>query len=87
MRATEFTMGNGTRGTTAERFLVTGAYGCTGTWTVKHLVDQGFQVCIYDLPGNSHRLRLIMDDEALGRVRFVSGDITDQALFDRTVVA
>ncbi len=69
-----------------ERFLVTGAYGCIGAWTVKQLVDEGVQVCTYDLPGNPHRLRLIMDDAALEHVHFVTGDITDQALFERTVV-
>src|SRR4051794_27846749 len=69
----------------AERFLVTGALGCIGAWAVKHLVDQDVPVWTYDLPGDPHRLRLIMAPEALARVQFVAGDITDAAAFERTV--
>ena len=69
----------------AERFLVTGALGCIGAWTVKRLVAEGVPVWTYDLPGEPRRLRLIMDDAALGKVHFVSGDITDPATFDRVV--
>ena len=32
-----------------ERFLVTGALGCIGAWTVKRLVDEGVPVWTYDL--------------------------------------
>ena len=51
----------------AEKFLVTGALGCIGAWTVKRLVAEGVPVWTYDLPGEPHRLRLIMDDAALAR--------------------
>jgi nucleoside-diphosphate-sugar epimerase len=70
-----------------ERFLVTGALGCIGAWTVKRLTDAGVPVWTYDLPGNPHRLRLLMGDEALARLNVVEGDITDQAHFERTVAA
>lgn len=69
----------------SERFLVTGALGCIGAWTVKRLVDEGVPVWTYDLPGEPRRLRLIMDDAALKKVNFVEGDITDPAKFERTV--
>ena len=69
----------------SERFLVTGALGCIGAWAVKHLADAAIPVWTYDLPGDPHRLRLIMTEEALARVQFVNGDITDQAAFERTV--
>ena len=69
-----------------ERFLVTGALGCIGAWSVKRLVEAGTAVWTYDLPGDGHRLRLIMDEEALARVRMLDGDITDQAGFERAVV-
>jgi UDP-glucuronate 4-epimerase len=68
-----------------ERFLVTGALGCIGAWTVKRLVEAGAYVCAFDLGINTHRLRLIMDDEALAGVHFVTGDITDFDAFDRVV--
>jgi nucleoside-diphosphate-sugar epimerase len=40
----------------SERFLVTGAFGCIGAWTVKRLVDEGVPVTTYDLPGEPARL-------------------------------
>src|SRR5579872_3266171 len=68
-----------------ERFLVTGALGCIGAWAVKRLVAEGVPVWTYDLPGDMHRLRLIMDEESLSRVNVVHGDITDEKAFERTV--
>ncbi len=69
----------------SERFLVTGALGCIGAWTVKRLVDEGTPVWTYDLGSSNHRLKLIMEDEALAKVNLVSGDITDFDAFDRVV--
>ena len=71
----------------AEKFLVTGALGCIGAWTVKRLVAEGVPVWTYDLPGEPHRLRLIMDDAALAKVNFIHGDITDAAAFEQAVAA
>jgi nucleoside-diphosphate-sugar epimerase len=69
-----------------ERFLVTGALGCIGAWSVKQLLDENVAVWTYDLPGNPHRLKLILDDAALARIHLVNGDITDAAAFEKTVV-
>ena len=69
-----------------ERFLVTGALGCIGAWSVKQLLDENVPVWTYDLPGNPHRLKLILNDSALARINFVNGDITDAAAFEKTVV-
>ncbi len=71
---------------TSERFLVTGALGCIGAWTVKRLLDENVSVWTYDLPGDPHRLRLIMNDASVARVKFISGDITDFENFERAVV-
>jgi nucleoside-diphosphate-sugar epimerase len=68
-----------------ERFLVTGALGCIGAWTVKRLVAENVPVWTYDLPGDQHRLHLIMDNEALANVNIVNGDITDEQAFERVV--
>ncbi len=65
-----------------ERFLITGALGCIGAWTTKRLVAEGVPVWTYDLPGDPHRLRLIMDDDQIATVGFVEGDITDQVHFE-----
>jgi UDP-glucuronate 4-epimerase len=68
-----------------ERFLVTGALGCIGAWTVRRLLDEQVSVWTYDLPGNPHRLKLILDEEQLAKVNLIDGDITDQAHFETTV--
>jgi UDP-glucuronate 4-epimerase len=79
------TVGNGSEGMSSERFLVTGALGCIGSWVVKRLVDEGVPVTTYDLPGDPYRMRIIMDDDAIARVKFVEGDITDEARFEAVV--
>lgn len=68
-----------------ERFLVTGALGCIGSWAVKRLIDEGVPVTTYDLPGDPYRMRIIMDDAAIAKVNFQSGDITDEARFAEVV--
>ncbi len=69
----------------AERFLITGAFGCIGAWAVKLLREEGVDVWTYDLPGNPHRLKLIMDDAQLQSISIIEGDITDQEHFSRAV--
>jgi nucleoside-diphosphate-sugar epimerase len=69
-----------------ERFLVTGALGCIGAWAAKRLIDEDVPVWSYDLPGNPHRLRLLMDDAKLAKLNIIEGDITDQELFEKSVV-
>lgn len=60
-----------------ERFLVTGALGCIGAWTVRTLVREGVPVVAFDLGSDPRRLRSIMSAEELKAVTFVTGDITD----------
>ena len=64
---------------TNERFLVTGALGCIGAWTVRALVAEGVPVVAFDLGSDPRRLRLIMTDDELAAVTFVRGDITELA--------
>lgn len=61
-----------------ERFLITGAMGCIGSWAVKRLVDEGVPVTTFDLPGDPYRMRIIMSDEEIARVNFQNGDVTDE---------
>ena len=68
-----------------ERFLVTGALGCIGAWVVRCLVREGVAVAAFDLAGDPYRLRLIMTDDELARVRFVTGDITDLPALERSL--
>lgn len=68
-----------------ERFLVTGALGCIGAWTVRLLVEEGVPVVAYDRATEPRRLRLVMSPEQLARITFVAGDITDLAALERTL--
>ncbi|HYN70056.1 MAG TPA: NAD(P)-dependent oxidoreductase [Candidatus Eisenbacteria bacterium] len=60
-----------------ERFLVTGALGCIGAWTVRELVREGVPVVAFDVGRDTRRLALVMTPEELAQVTFVVGDITD----------
>jgi UDP-glucuronate 4-epimerase len=71
--------------TTGERFLVTGALGCIGAWTVRELVREGSPVFAFDLGRDQRRLAQVMASEEIERVRFVVGDITDLGLIERTI--
>jgi nucleoside-diphosphate-sugar epimerase len=63
-----------------ERFLITGALGCIGAWVVRNLVRSGVTTSVFDLGTNTHRLKLVMSDDELAQVRFITGDITDTAV-------
>lgn len=61
----------------SERFLVTGALGCIGAWTVRALVSEGVPVVAFDLGRDRRRLAQIMTADELAAVTFVVGDITN----------
>jgi len=73
--------------TGSERFLVTGALGCIGAWTVRALVRDGAKVTALDLGTDARRLRLIMSPDEIAAVEFVAGDITDLDTMVRTLDA
>jgi UDP-glucuronate 4-epimerase len=68
-----------------ERFLVTGALGCIGAWVVRNLVQAGLSTTVLDLAHEPHRMKLIMSDEQLAAVRFMTGDITDLVTVERAL--
>ncbi|MBA2381101.1 MAG: NAD(P)-dependent oxidoreductase [Chloroflexi bacterium] len=70
---------------TAERFLVTGALGCIGAWTLRQLVREGVPVVAFDLGTNPRRLEQIMTPGELAGVTFAAGDITDLDGLDRAL--
>ncbi len=59
------------------RVLMTGGYGCIGSWVAKQLVDEGREVWVFDLKEDRHRLELLLDDEEQSHVHFLPGDVSD----------
>ena len=70
---------------TDERFFVTGALGCVGAWTVRELVREGTPVVAFDLGTNTRRLEQILAPDEIGRITFVTGDITDLSALERVL--
>jgi nucleoside-diphosphate-sugar epimerase len=67
------------------RVLLTGGYGCIGSWIAKNLVDRGQSVWIFDLQEDLRRMRQVMDDDQLDGIQSCPGDVTDLATFRRTL--
>jgi nucleoside-diphosphate-sugar epimerase len=63
----------------SERFLVTGAYGCIGAWTVRQLVREGTEVIGVDVGENDQRLRALLTEDELRRARFARASVSDPA--------
>jgi nucleoside-diphosphate-sugar epimerase len=59
------------------RVLLTGGYGCIGSWIACALLNAGHPVWIYDLKEDTHRLRLLLNDDQLRQIGFLAGDVTD----------
>jgi nucleoside-diphosphate-sugar epimerase len=67
------------------RWLVTGALGCIGAWTIKTLVAQGEEVVGYDLGEDASRLALVMSPIELAGVQLEQGDITELMSLERVL--
>lgn len=63
----------------ADRFLLTGALGCIGSWVARNLVNQGMPPVILDIGGDPKRLKQLMSDSDLAKITFVNGDVTNLA--------
>ncbi len=68
-----------------ERFLVTGALGCIGAWTVRQLVREGVPVVAFDLGRDPRRVVQIVEPDELAQITFVAGDITELATVQRVL--
>ena len=60
-----------------DRFLVTGAMGCIGAWTVRNLVKAGVQVATLDQTQNFKRLGLLLTPEEIAQVQVWKGDVSN----------
>jgi UDP-glucuronate 4-epimerase len=70
-----------------DTWFVTGALGCIGAWVVKQLVERGDRPVVFDVGGDPRRIRDVLGNDALARVQFVTGDITDIDATKRAVAA
>jgi nucleoside-diphosphate-sugar epimerase len=61
------------------RVLLTGGYGCIGSWIARLLLERGDEAFVYDLKEDTHRMRQIMTEEQVRRVTYVQGDVTELA--------
>ncbi len=59
------------------RVLITGGYGFIGAWIIKHLLGAGHDVAVFDLREDARRLKLILPDTEVAKVKFIPGDVTD----------
>jgi nucleoside-diphosphate-sugar epimerase len=67
------------------RVLITGGYGCIGSWIAKNLLDHGHDVVVFDLKEDPRRMRLLMPEEQVRQVAFVAGDVTDLPALSRVI--
>lgn len=70
-----------------EGFFVTGALGCIGAWVVRTLVRGGAAVTVFDMAADPRRMRLIMTEDEIAQVHFVTGDIADTASVNDALLA
>lgn len=69
------------------RVLITGGYGCIGSWIAKALLDAGREVWIFDRVRDTHRLDMIVDPQAQTRIRHLGGDVSDPDALREAVAA
>jgi nucleoside-diphosphate-sugar epimerase len=65
--------------------LVTGAFGCIGSWVVRTLLADGERLVAFDLADDPWRLRMIAGEDVADRVTLVRGDIADREALARVV--
>ncbi|MSR61959.1 MAG: SDR family oxidoreductase [Planctomycetes bacterium] len=69
-----------------QTYFVTGALGCIGAWVVKQLLERGDVPVVFDLGGDPRRIRDLLGEAGLAKVRFVQGDITELESVKRAVL-
>jgi nucleoside-diphosphate-sugar epimerase len=67
------------------RFLITGALGAIGVWTMRALLDAGHAVVALDVAGGGHRLPIALEQEQIAALVRVQGDITDLGVVERAI--
>jgi len=52
-----------------QTFLITGAHGFIGAWILKRLLAGSARIVIFDQSADPQRLRLIMSEEEISRLK------------------
>jgi nucleoside-diphosphate-sugar epimerase len=68
-----------------ETFLVTGAFGCIGSWILRKLVDEEARLVAADLATDPARPRLLLSADELEQITFVQTDITDLSALKQVI--
>ena len=67
------------------RYLVTGAHGAIGVWTIRSLLDRGHDVVSFDIGEQAPRLAIALTPEEAERITRVRGDIADLNAVERSI--
>lgn len=59
--------------------LLTGGFGCIGSWIVKNVAERGDSIHVYDLTFEPKRLNQVMEPKLLDSIKFHAGDVADFA--------
>lgn len=57
--------------------LLTGGFGCIGSWVVKNFAERGDTIHVFDLAFEPKRLNQVMEPHLLDFVQFHAGDVAD----------
>jgi UDP-glucuronate 4-epimerase len=67
------------------RYLVTGAFGAIGVWTIRSLLDRGHEVISFDVGEQAPRLPLALTREQADAITRVRADIADLNAVERAL--
>ena len=67
------------------RYLVTGAFGAIGVWTIRSLLERGHEVITFDIGEQAPRLGLALTREQAESITRVRGDIVDLNAVERVL--
>ena len=65
--------------------LVTGAGGCIGSWVLTLLTKSEIPVVAFDISDNKNRLKLLMSNENIAKIKWITGNIDDTQILEETV--
>jgi UDP-glucuronate 4-epimerase len=68
-----------------DRFIVTGAAGCIGSWVIKNLIQENIPVAVFDHSKSLGRLSIILSEEEFNKLQVVVGDISKFEDVDRAI--